>query len=71
MTNLQAYEALTEANYQWGRIDANTIYVWVTGYKTQDSYDLETFLRQAKMRCMSHDFDERCGKTKSVFKHKE
>lgn len=71
MTNKQAYEALTKANAHWGRKDDKHIYVWTEGYKTADAHNVERFLMQAGMRCMSQEFDSVCGKTCSTFKHKE
>lgn len=70
MDNKQAYDALDSSGLQWDRKDSTHILVWTTGYITQDAHNVERFLMQAGMRCISHDFDSHCGKTRSIFKHK-
>lgn len=70
MTNKEAYEKLDESKLQWGRKDKNTIYVWTSGYHTNDMHQIEKVLMQAKMCMISAEFDKMCGKTVSYFKHK-
>lgn len=70
MTNQEAYKALSEANVHWDRKDASHIVVWTSGYKTEGMFEIEKFLMQAGMVCLSQDFDKQSGKTMSTFKHK-
>jgi len=71
MKNQEAYNWLTEINAHWGRQDSNHIYVWVSGYKHADCYEVYAkALNKAGMRLISENFDKICGKTKLMFRHK-
>lgn len=69
--NEYCYNFLTDNNYQWDRRGQNEIHVWVSGYKTEECREVEKFLRrEAQMYCIAMDFNEMCGKTCCIFKHK-
>ena len=70
MTNQQAYKILTENNFHWDRVSAKEIIVWTPGYKTAACFEIEEILMKAKMFALKRDFDEMCGKTYTIFKHK-
>lgn len=70
MTNLEAYEGLTEAGLMWDRKDDRHIWVGTNGYKTEDCREVERFLGQAGMVCLDQEFDSISGKTISLFRHK-
>lgn len=57
-------------NLQWGRIDAKTIYVYVSGYKTKKCFDVERSAMKSGYMCMTMDFDKYCGQTKLVLKQR-
>ena len=70
MTKEQAYDALDRNRVHWGRKDYKHIYVWTSGYMSQDSHEIEKYLMQAGMRRISIEFDKIGGKTRCVYKHK-
>ena len=71
MNNQEAYQVLEDNSVFWGRIDENTIYVYTSGYKTAECYEIEKFLMKAKMFCLEMRFDRHCGQTKSVYRHQK
>ena len=70
LTNQQAYEQLTANHVHWDRKSSNEIIVWTSGYLTADCHNIEKFLMQAGMLCIKQEFDQMCGKTYSIFRHK-
>lgn len=71
LTNKQAYDALINSGLQWGRHDANHIYVWTQGYKCAEHYEVEKLLSRAGMRMLTEEFDKYCGQTRAVYRHKK
>lgn len=66
MTEKEAYDYLDSNNLQWGRQDAEHIYVWEPGYKCYS--DTEAVLMEAGFRLMRQEFDKMCGKTMNLYK---
>lgn len=68
-SNHLAYDWLNGMRAHWGRKSANEIFVWTSGYCTQDCHDLEEALMAFGFSAMSRDFDSLCGKTVTVYWH--
>lgn len=70
--NIQnAFRALTRENIHWDRIDKAHIVVWTSGYNTVDAQAIEKYLMQFKVYLVGQEFDKVCGKTRTVYYHKE
>jgi hypothetical protein len=70
MTRQETYEFLSNNHYHWDRQDNNHIYVWTSGYKTMDHYDIINILQKAGFHCVEQKWEDLCVKTKAVFRHK-
>lgn len=71
MTNKQAYEVLSKNNVHWDRKDATHIVVYTGGNMTSDVYTVAEFLKKAGMVAIDMEFDQVCGKTRTVYRHKK
>lgn len=70
ITNQQAYQELSAKHVHWDRKDATHIVVWTSGYKTNDCHEIEKFLMRAGMWATSQEYDQLCGKTRTVYCHR-
>lgn len=68
MTKQEVYTYLTDNGYSWDRIDKLHIYVWVSGYKTMEHYNIINLLESCGLYCIEDTWDGLCCKTRSVFK---
>lgn len=66
MTEKEAYDYLDSMNLQWGRRDAEHIYVWEPGYCCRS--DTERTLMKAGFILLQQEFDKICGKTMNLYK---
>lgn len=66
------YDFMNNNNYFWGRHNTKEIWVALNGYKVFDErYEvLMTAARAAKAIHIESKFDQQCGKTFYIFKHK-
>lgn len=68
LNNTTYDEYLNSIYAHWGRRDDRDIYVYTSGYRTSEAYDIEKQLRKYGFFAISIDFDEQCGKTKIVYR---